>query len=475
MGRVRSRPGTISAQLQQGITVNRRSLPRRVPGWTSAIVLLLILLAACADGDEERRFATDPLPAVAPATPIIFFENAEATPERLGAVASPEVHLVARGAPRRLYFLSGRELWTVGVLTEPARLLFDPGNAEIRALAPSPSADRVALLIASPTGDSGAETASLRLLAADGRELRRVDDLEAALGSVDAGTARVGGLSWSPQGDQLLISFSTGGLIKVPHDGEPTLLVAPKETMAPANAAWSPAGNAVAFTARSDASGATRLMVLPSAGTTTEPLVLPTSTGANDRSVKGTAWLPDGRGLLFAEYPTPGSPVMGGDLLAVEPDGTDLRLVASTGFASPIAEIGTFAVSPEGRAVLHTVVLPSGDDRAGSGSRFHSLWVRKMEGGAAKQLPVPRGAAVTDVWWTAAGIVTRLVPDTGDTRDGYRGGSFALYLHQANGGVIELYAADPDGAATPVASPPASPPAFTDPPRLGQAATPAAN
>jgi hypothetical protein len=79
--------------------------------------------------------------------------------------------------------------------------------------------------------------------------------------------------------------------------------------------------------------------------------------------------------------------------------------------------------------------------------------VRDLETGRAVRLALTTGQAVTDVWWTAAGLVFRTIPGEIDT--GYTGGPFSLVRAGAEPELVTIYAAEPARPGTP--SDPATP------------------
>ena len=406
-----------------------------------ALLLLLTGLAACTEDDGERRFATDPLPTSErpTASPSATLVAAEPPPRDASPVARSAL-LVPRGAADRIYFRSGRELWTLTVDgSDPRRVLAPPAGSEIAAVAASPNGDQAAVILTEPGDDGGT---ALLVLAADGTVLRREPALETALGDAAKGaTAR--SLDWSPQGGHLLVAFSPGGLVDVPLEGEakPAVLVEADQATAPGEAAWGPTGEAVAFLAPvgGEAPASLRLARVGATPASNDTLVHEAGDG---RTVTEFAWLPDGRALLFAEGAAPGGPASGGDLWRVDADGSDLRLVASAGRAAPVAEVRHIAPSPDGRAVAYTVTVPEE-----AGPRFHSLWVRELATGRAVPLAMTTGRAVTDLWWTAAGLVFRTVP--GEIDAGYAGGPFALVRAGAEPDLVQIHAVEPTGPATP--------------------------
>ena len=438
---------------------------RRPWGPSTAVAALTMLLVACADDDPDRRFANQQRPTAGAATvPPLPAVAGPPTAAVAPLVASPATLLVARGAPKGVFFVATDRLWGVGAAALAPAPIFDPAPDQIRAVAASPSGDRVALLVARPRGD--AETTSLLILAADGTVQRRADGVEAAFALPSDARLRAQSLHWSPQGDRLVAAFAGGGLLALPvADGAGTVLAGVDLAPAPRAAVWSPAGDRVAFANPATADAAADLFVVPVPPPAASPVAAPAPARLvpavdRGRSISGVAWLPDGSAVLFAERTAPGAAAAGGNLFAVGADGRDLRVVASAGRVAPVAEVVHFAPSPDGRALAYTVSVPGPD-----GPTFHSLWLRPLAGGQAVPLATPPDQAVTDVWWSAAGLLFRTVPATaGETGD--TGGDFALYRAVAGGPPEPLFAS---AAATPVASPPAGTPAGTP-----AASTPAA-
>jgi hypothetical protein len=132
-----------------------------------------LVLVGCTDDTTGHQFATDPRPTRAASTPTAVL--AEPLPPTAAAPAPrPFADLVVpRGAPGRIYFAAGPELWTVApAVSEPSRV-FAPGTGEtIVAESPSPSGDRVAVLIGGPDN-----TRSVRVMTPEGEVVQRFDDL----------------------------------------------------------------------------------------------------------------------------------------------------------------------------------------------------------------------------------------------------------------------------------------------------------
>jgi hypothetical protein len=260
-------------------------------------------------------------------------------------------------------------------------------------------------------------------------------------------------VTWSPQGDLLLVTFAEGGIVAIPNDGDPEVIV-PGDAASNFNqAAWSPAGDAIAFMASvaTDSSEDTRqLVVAPVVDGAIDPAAFVVASRAGD-GVSAFSWLPDGSGLVYTERGDIGG-TTGGDLFTVQADGSDPRLIASAGRAAPVAQIVDFAVSPDGSSLAYTIATP---DSTGERLMFHSLWVRAMDGTATVPVPIPGNEVVTQLWWTAEGLVWRSQPvDANEERAG-ASQSFAIERLDSQSQQHILFTATP--AATPVASPEATP------------------
>jgi len=396
---------------------------------SAAVVGILASVTGCTETEEPRpRFANDPIPTreQPPFLPTLdttaspVMPPALSTPVRL----DPAQLLRARGAPRHIYFTSDQALWVLDSESESADELWSADKgAAIQSVAASPAGDFVALLI---EPNSGSAEREIVLLDASGAEQMRAENLAAPLG-VDEATATA--IDWSPQGDQLLITFDPGGIVGMPVDGEgePRLIVAAEQAISPLEAKWSPTGEAVAYVATGAESELAELFI---AGATASPpasgpTVVPIDAG---RGVRGLAWTPDGRELLIVQGDSAGIGG-GGDLWRIAPDGSQRALVASAGTAAPVGRVGIFRPSPAGDAVAYTVEAPSTD-----GATFHSLWVRQMSSdpGTAIQINVPEGERVTTIWWSQSGFLFATSSDLAESGE-ERSPELSIYRAVANG------------------------------------------
>ena len=448
---------------------------RRPVGVAVAVVVLAVSVVACSDADSGRRFANDPMATLPPPTPSATVDPSSrpSPPLVWGGVtfdpATAGALVDTRGAPKRIYFTSGGELWTVDSDGSNASRLYAPGAGEtIRAVASAPgvAAGEVALLLAdaggpvaspaaspapegegdeSPGKSAAPPSTSLLILAADGSESRTIDRLESTLSEGDpASLPEATALSWSPQGGVLLATFAPGGIVAVPRGGDPMPL--PLDGVGqPIAASWSPAGDAIAVIGLDETTGRGRLSVVPAGIDATQAVPVSVAPAAESSAgVINAAWLPDGSSLLYTEA-TAGA-FAGGDLYRVSRDGSDRELVASAGRAAPVAQVAEFAIAPDGSAVAYTVAIP---DPAG-GLQFHSLWVQSLKDRASVRVPIAFDLAVAQLWWTDSGLVWRAVE--GDFAMPPTVESFALQRMNDTGEIAVLFTHAPP-AATPGASP----------------------
>lgn len=415
------------------------------------MIAVAVGLGACSAEEEPGpRFANDPAPTAVP-TAAGSPASAPGTPATR-PLASPVAPVDAadllrsRGAPSRLYFRSGRDLWTIRADGSDPAPVIRPGREEtIAAVAASPDGGRVAVLLGEAT--AAGETASIVVLDAAGKELIRSEAFDQGRGDGD-GASR-SSLDWSPQGDRLLVSSPAGGILALPAGGgDVEIVVEASGAMAPGDAAWSPTGEEVAFLAPAGDTRPADLFLAQTVPSPATPKALVEASTAG-RSVTELAWTPDGRDVLYTLAGAPDGAVASGDLWRIATDGSDRRVVVSAGSAVPVGRIALIAPSPDGDAVAYTVMVP-GD----AGQRFHSLWIRSLGSAPAPpvRLSAPADESVSALWWTDGGLVFRAEPDP--TLDGSTDDTaFSLYSASATGEPTPLYR----GSVVPAGSPDASP------------------
>lgn len=432
---------------------------RTRPRLLHAVVGLLIVLLATACGEEgtsdTRRFANERPPTLAASTATVASAATDTPIPQAPPVSSPGALLATRGAPERLFFADDTELWTIGATGADPRALLELNDeqGEIRSTAQAPgvAGDEVATLIVRE--DDGRETARLIFLNGEGEVVRRIDRLESVFGDDPEGEQIATSVTWSPQGDLLLVTFAEGGIVAIPVDGDPEVIVPGDAATNFNQAAWSPAGDAIAFMATVDADSGQdtrQLVVAQVVEGGVDPAAFVVASRAGD-GVSAFSWLPDGSGLVYAERGDIGG-TAGGDLFTVQSDGSEPRLVASAGRAAPVAQIVDFAVSPDGSSLAYTIATP---DSSGERLVFHSLWVRTLDGTDTVPVPIPGNVAVTQLWWTAEGLVWRSQPAGTNEDTAEAGQAFAIERLDSQSQQHVLFTATP--AATPVASPGATP------------------
>lgn len=427
----------------EGLGSARRSTACR---WMLAVASLSMALVGCAEDGDDREFAPDPratgqVPIGSPGLPVV--EPGLPSPEVVAApTLSARQLLRPRGAPSRFYFLSGRSLATFEAdRGEETVLVPASEDRSVVAYSPSPSGDRVAVLVERGAG-TGA-VVDLLVLDGAGQERRRIEDVGARLPGLVGGSAPRS-VDWSPQGDRLLLVFGGGELASVAAEGtEEPLLLGTVAGATPTAARWSPTGESVAVLAGVE--GGEGELVLLDVGGTPGPArpVVPPGSG---RKVSAVSWAPDGRALLIVERPAAGGPVVAGDLWQIGVDGDGRRVVASAGAAGPAARVESVKPSPNGAAVAYTITVAEG-----TSSRFHSLRVKELESGRVVEVGVPAGEAVADLFWTSRGLVFRTVPSEA-YGGGYAGGPFALYRVDGEGEPEQIFLATAEDVGTPAAA-----------------------
>ena len=421
---------------------------RRIRGiWSARLISLLAgsLLVACAEEDAGPQFASDPRPTRAPteavgqATPAFLPTAAvPGTPAPIATPASLTDLLAVRGAASRVFVAPGDSVWSISSDGEAARLFQAPEGSSIRAIDPSPGAQQVAILLESGVGAQA--SLEVVVLDASGQELTRVTDV-GGVGSTPAAGAnsRLQSIDWSPQGDRVLVSLSSGEIVDIVVQEGSTAEVhevtgVPGAVIDPS---WSPTGETIAFISHNEAGQARSLWILDIGQDNASAVITP----IEGRLVVDFAWMPNGISLLFTEGGEPGRAATGIDLWRVDASGENRKLVVSAGTVAPVARITNLSPSPDGRSVAYTVLVPGSN-----GPLVDSVWVRELETGVGFRIPLPSVAAVENIWWTDEGLFLSVV--TYGTTDG-RPPALALLQMKNDGSIAALWAA-PVAVGTPV-------------------------
>src|SRR5215207_776041 len=419
------------------------------PGYLAALVAGLMLVA-CADEETGPQFATDPRPTQSPT-------EAAASPSpallpTTAPVATPASFtdlLEVRGAVSIVFVASGNDVWAISSAGEAARLFTAPDDATVRAIDPAPSAQDVAVLLETATGE--ARSSQVVIVDAAGSVVGRADIPVTPRATPVAGDADGRQtVDWSPQGDRVLAQVQNGDIVEIPPDagGAPVPLDfggTAGRVIAPA---WSATGQSIAFISESEDEAMRSLNVLDTSSGEIRNVITPLA----GRLVVDFAWLPDGVSLLFTEGGGPGNAITGIDLWRVDANGENRALVASAGAVAPVARIANVSPSPDGRSVAYAVLVPSS-----RGPAVDSVWVRSLVSGVGYRIPLPSVASVEDIWWTDRGLVMSVV--TSPTAQG-RPPTQALLQARRDGAISALWAA-PAASAAPTSATPVAPAAST--------------
>jgi dipeptidyl aminopeptidase/acylaminoacyl peptidase len=370
-------------------------------------MLLCVVLVACSDDDSGRRFANEPPPTADANSTATISGGVQVTPTPTTSTASPVAVpqlLAASGGVSAIVVQIGDELVAASPPWTNPRIVWSAAKERLLAYTATPNADSVALVLAP---DESATRIDLVLLGADGKPIRRIDQLGRFVATpsnsdVPAGEYR---LSWSPDGSQVLAGLATGGILAVPRTGEPQVLVGPARAPAPGQVSWSPRGNAIAFISPAAPKLAGGLYVAPTGAVPLDPVpVVPPSAGGRS-TVSRFAWSPDGATLYYTVASTTGDPSFGGDLFRVPAAGGTPTLVATASRAGPVSAITNFAISPDGAGAAYVITVP-----ADNGQPTDSLWLQPIGTNEAVRLPLAPRERVTGLWWTTDGLIWSASP-----------------------------------------------------------------
>ncbi len=408
----------------------------------------MLTLSSCADDSSERRFANETPPTVDPQSitpsvaPTLDVETAVAGPP----ILSPEALIVSRGAASSFYVHSGPSLVAFSADGTSQKTVWKGKVGEFQDAASSPNGDRAAILTKLK------DIYNVVIVDSAGKTVQEIKQIQRSLVSgTPTPTSGAGRdqIDWAPQGNQLLIAFADGGIVKVPLNGQPEVVLDATKAPGPIDAEWSPAGNAIAYVNRDSATSPSHLFVVPTSGQDRKPIEIYPPTDSRSDSAVSATWLPNASAILFTRTDPEDELPQGGDLFEVPAKGGGARLVASSGRAAPVAAIQHVVASPNGRSVAYTVLVPGANE-----PEFHSLWVQQLGTNQATRISTPPDETVTDIWFVSDGIAYRTTP--AEPKKGEEN-SVAVYIVGADQVRRQVYATGSLIPGTPAASPVTSP------------------
>ncbi len=417
------------------------------------MVIGSLSLAACAEEEAGPQFANDPMPtrsmteAGQPGSPAPLPTSSAVSTPVIATPASVTDLLSTRGAPTRVYTVSGNTLWAVTSDGIAGPIFQAPEATQIVAIDAAPSGQEVAALVRTTSGSQPTE--EVVILTSAGETVARIGDFGTFLATPQPADRlfQADAIDWSPQGDRALVSFQDGAIVALPLAGAR----APIERVGSINdgvivsPAWSPTGESLAFISATDAERTRTLRLLDVSDGHVDDVVFPPA----GRFVVDFAWLPDGKALLFTEGGELGGAVGGIDLWKIDTTGEQRELVVSAGTVAPVARITNIQPSPDGRSVAYSVLVPGSD-----GPLVDSVWIRDLESRLGFKISMPEVNTIDAIWWTDQGLVIAVTTRAADEK---RDASELLLQVRRDGSVGVLWAA-PVPTGTPVSSPPAATP-----------------
>lgn len=438
----------------------RRSMLSRLATVFSLLCAVSMLLVGCgesAGNEEDRRFANDPSGNAQPTDEMRQTEVPVATPT-VQPLPSPETLLRARGAPATVYALVNGSIQSINVeeAGTSTRTVAPPSGTRFVAIDSSPSGDRVVAVTAPATETTSASGIDVHVFDSAGTRLEtwtgvlaRQDMPSTPGAGVPPRTGTEVMVDWGAQGDRIVVAGPDGQLAGITLGGEVEPIEMPSAVSAIGDVEWSPRGDRIAVLSIGD-DGTTRIgLVDPTTPNPEFLVVAPVEDTEEGEQIRAFTWLPDGSGLAYLSGT---GDDIGGQLFSVDLETMTQRLVATAGRGGPSATINSFSVSPDGKAVAYTIVVPDGGTL-----RFNSLWVRSLRDQRGLPMPVGDVIDVGALWWVDKGVVWSQTVQEGDA-------IHVSFIQLPPGGdprvihAIEIGAQAGDPGATPAATPLAATP-----------------
>lgn len=396
--------------------------PRKQSGNTLGIrarfltVLLcsMMVLAACgtgssSDSDEEgHRFAGEKRST---AVPTATSESVTASTETLIPTAEPTMApgdvFTLRGAPQFAYLVVDGELQVYDAAGRTFTPMNVVENLTVLDYASSPTGDRVGVL-----GLIG-EDVVVQFYGADGESLGDPIVLSIAYMPVQpspvaspsaspAATPAQNGspltlyITWVPQGNAVVVS-GPGVMQRVSMSGAVMPISRTGVTGIVVKGLWSPMDSQVAIVTQM-MDGHQGIFMLDSGRAEASELdMLHLDPG---QSLNNLQWLPNGLGLVFVAGTSSDGALVNGQLYVYKFGEPVPTLIATSGQGGPTGTISHAAVSPDGSTVAYAIMVRDQEQW-----HLHSLWVRPIKGGSSIAVPLNSNAPLTNLVWTAEGLV----------------------------------------------------------------------
>lgn len=376
--------------------------------------LLLVACGETADNEEDRRFANDPSQDDGTTREVGETTVPEATPT-VNPLPSPETLLRSRGAPSTVYAILNGAIQSIQLSDSgtTAGAIRAPEGERFVAIDSSPSGDRVAAVTTSSDTGTQAPIINLLVFNSAGAELEswtEVITLDSAVSTPASATPGMDDIDlmvdWGAQGNRIVVANPDGRMVNVTLGGDATAIATPSGITAVRDVEWSPRGDRIAVLGVGEDNVARIGLIDPAASAPEFLPVAPIDEGGEQEQVRSFSWLPDGSGLVYLSGT---GDTVGGQLFSIELETMTQRLVATAGRGGPSATIIDFSVSPDGKAVAYTIVLPDGGTL-----RFNSLWVRSLRDQRALAMPVGNVIEVNALWWVDKGLLWGQAVSRGD-------------------------------------------------------------
>ena len=406
----------------------------------ATMMLVALLIVACADDSDNRQFANDPVTPRPTATTPLGTPETAAPVEPAAPLASPETLVDRRGAPSVIYAQIAGQLWSFD--GDRARQV---STDDVAAYAASPSGLQVAVVT---TRYLDAETVfRIIVYESDGDVVHEFEDVlrvgrDSATPVPDFEEAVH--LSWAPQGRRLLLSHVSGQLVDIPFDGKVEEIETRTSIAGVIQAEWSPRGDQIGLVRRSANGGGLLSLVDPGQEPARVNVIAPVGvTSGPAKSVEAFAWRPSGDGVLFLQGQRDDAGVTHAQLLSWDYASNTTRVIATGGQGGPTGSITSFAIAPDGKAVAYTISFRSGSEWA-----FSGLFVRSLKHGQVYRVPIAGDATVIAVRWMRDGLAWGMVGGAHSADE-----SVTFQRIDRGGNAIDLGSVVQAPAAPPVASP----------------------